>query len=431
MPDKYGNPTFADLFDNPEVFKQLYNVYTSANQNSPFQPEPAFQPQPISRIAGPAPESQWDQFRRAFLAQSENNVNAMRIYAPNAGIGYTPTQIANAGAPERREEQQQRAEMFNAGQENQFGRLAQQQQYEATRMAMRQSELDERQKARLDAQLEEARLGREAADKRQQTAIDAANTRQETDIKSRKDLEAMREAARLKEIGAKNAQKAAESNDKVAAQYQDTAARIDQARKQIDIMKAHYESALGISAKSGGQQTKSRGLSGWLGAELQDHPSIAYGAGYLGQGGKDAQLHETYRNSVATSLAPLLSGSKRAVEGIRKAILPTLPAFRDEPTVAAEKYKNIQMLLDISGSLPGANPQQRAAARAALREKITSFATDPNVSANMMRAFAAADADLDKDEIAAPVAGQRVPSPKPPPTGSQKSSKDVMDEIFR
>jgi len=419
MPDQFGNPTFKDLFEDPEVLRRLYN--NPSRQPSPL--EEAFNYSAPAQVPLPSPLSQDERIAGRAAITSGGLTDLAGIYLGQAPQGRSEAALQNYAGQFRAVEDKTRAvQSFNAQQENQFGRESQRQQFLSAQLAEKQAAITARTGEKIDSQTEEAKRNREAADTRaeadRKARVDLENQKFEHD----KQLESMKESARIKEATAKGNPAA----DKVAAQYQDTAARIDQARKQLDIMKAHYESALGISPASKGQPTKSRGVSGFAGAELQEHPSVSWMSGYLGQGGKDAQLHETYRGSLATSLAPLLSGSKRAVIGVLQAIKPTLPAFRDEPSVAAEKYKNVQMLLDISGSLPGANPQQRAAARAALREKIISFATDPNVKANMMRAFAAADADLDKDEIAAPVVGQRVPSPPPPPPGT-----DSFEERLR
>lgn len=143
MPDEYGNPTFKDLFSDPEVFKQLYNVYAPANaysMGSEPQQQDMFQAQPAQKVPVPSTQlSTWEAIRNAAQVAGANSSDAARIYqgAPVMNMG------GQAMAQQdqirlQREEAAQRAQMFNAGQENQFGRNTQQQQAMLERILMQE-----------------------------------------------------------------------------------------------------------------------------------------------------------------------------------------------------------------------------------------------------------------------------------------------------
>jgi len=122
MPDDYGNPTFKDLFEDPEVLRRLYN--NPSRQPSPL--EQAFNYSAPAQVPLPSPLSQDERIAGRAAITSGGLTDLAGIYLGQAPRGRSEAALQDyAGQFRAVEDKTRAAQMFNAGQENQFGRASQ------------------------------------------------------------------------------------------------------------------------------------------------------------------------------------------------------------------------------------------------------------------------------------------------------------------
>lgn len=390
MPDEYGNPTFKDIFDNPEVFKELYNVYRPATASgvgypSVNQPQPtSFQYHAPAQVPVPSTKlTAWDQLRNAMQVVSGGLTDATRIYqhAPVEGLGakYLTQQEADQAD---KEQQAARAQMFNAQQENQYGLATQKQAFEAARLAQQQADITARTNLKIDSQTEEAKQNRLAADARaaadRQSRIDLENLR----AKNAQDLELMKEKA------AAGKPTAAEKNlsDKEADAY----AQLDALEKNL----TDYETTLKGFVGKHPSQTARTSLMGMAAAAEPRHS---------GGGGVGA----TIMNALTTATDPDASALNAAAQRVRtqmdRIVFPTgRPPF--------------QLLQQLRGSVPGGEETLPS-----INNKLGAL----HAMLNQLKEYKTQYLQTSRGATTGVLApGQRAPSPQPPPAGTVKKSLD-------
>lgn len=382
MPDQYGNPTFADLFSNPDVFRHLYNNFIPAIQQLQQQPNP---PQFQGAQQVPVPKrTGWDELRDAFASASGGLTDASRIYQGAAveGLGQKYQQSSR----EQFDEATRRAQMFNVGQENQFGRVAQQQDFQTRLQAEKQADIAERQAARLSEQTTEAQRSREAADARNRVIIESREREGKLDRESRERIAKMNLAGKAATTANKPPPEGAVKEATTIASLADS---LKSAEDAFNANVIAHPSRIGQTMSGAGSEFLPKLLGHNVG---QSAASSAY---------PEAQFAEGQLNALSAVIDKLRTGNSRFAIQLYNALRPLVPTVGLSPENAAKKFKMLRQNLD-----------------AVLRTRLK---LAPNQAIALEDIQRAVEEDMGRIPVKP---GQRIPSPPPPPAGTVKKSLD-------